>query len=185
MTSAMIIRRHKNKALFYNERIGNTFSLDMVNIPSGLFQMGAPEDEQGADDEERPQHFVNVPAFYMGKYPITQAQYMAITGENPSNCKDKPDSDRHPVENVSWEDANEFCKRLTDLTGIDYRLPSEAQWEYACRAEQIAPRAGELVFNHPPFHFGKMISTQVANYDGKKIPMDLEKLGNFVMKQPQ
>ncbi|MFN8785727.1 MAG: formylglycine-generating enzyme family protein [Pseudanabaena sp.] len=169
MTATLVIHRHKNKARFYTETLSKSVILEMVSIPSGSFLMGAPDGEENSRDNERPQNFVTVSAFFIGKYPITQAQYEAVMGTNPSHFKDKPDSPSRPVENVSWQDAQEFCKKLSELTGRDYRLPSEAQWEYACRAEQITPRAGESVFNHPPFHFGETISTELANYDGNYI----------------
>ena len=169
MTASLVIRRHKSKARFYTEPLSKSVSLEMVSIPSGSFVMGASKEEENSWDSERPQHLVNVPAFFMGKYPITQAQYEAVMGENPSYFKDKPDSASRPVETVSWEDAQAFCKKLSELTDREYHLPSEAQWEYACRAEQITPRAGESVFNHPPFHFGETISTELANYDGNYI----------------
>jgi len=139
----------------------------MVYIPRGDFVMGAPEKESGSSNNERPQHLVTIQSFLMGRYPITQAQYKAIMETNPSRFKDKPDSDRHPVENVDWDDANEFCKRLSDRTGREYLLPSEAQWEYACRAMTSPPISNskkEIIY--PPFHFGEAISTKVANYDG-------------------
>jgi len=152
-SAPLAIRRHKSKARLYTEKLSESVTLDMVYIPSGKFMMGAPETEESSTDDERPQHFVTVPAFFMGQYPITQAQYKAIMETNPSGFKDKPDSDRRPVENVSWDGANEFCKRLSDRTNREYQLPSEAQWEYACRAGTSTP-----------FHFGKTISTELANY---------------------
>ena len=103
----------------------------MVYIPSGKFTMGSPPEEKG-DDYERPQiKDVNVSAFYVGKYEVTQAQWQAIMGNNPSKFKD---NFQNPVEQVSWDDAQEFCKRLSQKTGKEFRLPSEAEWEYACRA---------------------------------------------------
>jgi formylglycine-generating enzyme required for sulfatase activity len=155
MTATLVIRRHKNKARFYTETLNKSVSLEMVSIPSGSFIMGASKDEADSRNNERPQHLVNVPAFFMGKYPITQAQYEAVMGNNPSYFKDKPDSPSRPVEQVSWEDAQEFCKKLSELTEREYHLPSEAQWEYACRAG-----------TKTPFHFGETISTELANYDG-------------------
>jgi len=154
-SAPLAIRRHKSKARLYTEKLSESVTLDMVYIPSGKFMMGAPETEENSRDTERPQHHVTVPAFFMGRYPITQAQYEAVMGKNPSQFKDKPDSDRRPVENVSWDGANEFCKRLSDLTNREYQLPSEAQWEYACRAGTTTP-----------FHFGETISTELANYNG-------------------
>jgi formylglycine-generating enzyme required for sulfatase activity len=114
---------------------------------------------------ERPQHEVTVPPFFMGKYPITQAQWKAIASRtdlkvkqdlalNPAHFKDRPDSDRRPVEQVNWYDAVEFCARLSKLTGGEYRLPSEAEWEYACRAGTTTP-----------FYFGETITGELANYD--------------------
>ena len=93
--------------------------------------MGSLDSDEMADSDEKPQHRVNVKTFYMGQYPITQAQYEAVMGENPSKFKDKPS---HPVECVSWHDAQKFCQKLREKTGKKYRLPSEAEWEYACRA---------------------------------------------------
>ena len=80
---------------------------------------------------EMPQHQVNLKEFYLGKYPVTQEQYQAIMGNNPSNFKDNP---KNPVEQVSWNDAQAFCQKLSEKTGKNYRLSSEAEWEYACRA---------------------------------------------------
>jgi formylglycine-generating enzyme required for sulfatase activity len=114
-------------------------NLEMVEIPAGSFMMGSPEDEEGGYGDERPQHEVSVPDFMIGKYPITQAQWRLVATlpkvktylePNPSNFK----GDKRPVESVSWLDAIEFCRRLSKLTKREYRLPSEAEWEYACRA---------------------------------------------------
>ena len=140
------------------EQIAENINLEMVYVPSGSFTMGSSLEEASSLSRERPQHLVNVPAFLMGKYPITQAQYESVMGSNPSRFKDKPDSPSRPVEQVSWEDAQEFCKKLSELTGREYRLPSEAQWEYACRAGTTTP-----------FNFGETISTKVANYNGEYV----------------
>jgi formylglycine-generating enzyme required for sulfatase activity/uncharacterized caspase-like protein len=106
-------------------------NLDMVYIPSGKFTMGSPPEEKGSEDERPQIKDVNVSAFYMGKYEVTQAQWQAIMGNNPANFKDNL---QNPVETVSWDDAQEFCKKLSQKTGREFRLPSEAEWEYACRA---------------------------------------------------
>jgi formylglycine-generating enzyme required for sulfatase activity len=98
----------------------------MVKIPAGSFRMGSDEYE-----DEKPKHQVKLQEFYLGKYPVTQEQYQAVMGNNPSNFKDDP---KNPVEQISWDDAQEFCKKLNQLTGKEYRLPTEAEWEYACRA---------------------------------------------------
>jgi formylglycine-generating enzyme required for sulfatase activity/uncharacterized caspase-like protein len=110
----------------------NGVNLDMVYIPSGKFNMGYPSDEQEGEDKERLQvKDVSVPAFYIGKYEVTQAHWQAIMGNNPAKFKSNL---QNPVERVSWDDAQEFCKKLSQKTGKEFRLPSEAEWEYACRA---------------------------------------------------
>jgi len=171
-TKVEIIKTSRQGQQFV-EQIREDLNLEMVYIPRGEFVMGASKKEENSLDRERPQHLVTVQSFLMGRYPITQAQYEAIMGTNPSSFKDKPDSDRRPVEQVSWDNANEFCKRLSDRTGREYLLPSEAQWEYACRAMTSPPaplpegegsKRSEIIY--PPFHFGETISTKVANYNG-------------------
>jgi formylglycine-generating enzyme required for sulfatase activity len=99
----------------------------MIAIPAGSFMMGSND---GYDDE-KPIHKVNLKAFHIGKYAVTQAQYKAVMGKNPSGFSN---NSNHPVEKVSWFDAEEYCKKLSELTGRRYKLPSEAQWEYCCRA---------------------------------------------------
>jgi formylglycine-generating enzyme required for sulfatase activity len=106
-------------------KIPNAKSLELVEIPAGSFMMGSNENEN-----ERPIHKVNLKAFRMGKYPVTQGQYEAVMGQNPSYFKGID----LPVEQVSWRDAVEFCQKLSQTTGRRVSLPSEAQWEYACRA---------------------------------------------------
>jgi formylglycine-generating enzyme required for sulfatase activity len=139
------------KNIFVEEDLGNGIQLEKVMIPGGSFMMGSPEDEEGSNDDERPQHHVTVPSFLMGKYPVTQAQYQAIMGTNPSLFK----GSNRPVERVSWYDAVAFCEKLSQITGKTYRLPSEAEWEYACRGGTTTP-----------FYCGETISTDLANYDG-------------------
>jgi formylglycine-generating enzyme required for sulfatase activity len=105
---------------------------EMIYISAGSFLMGSEEDDSQAYADERPQHQVTITQpFYIGKYPITQEQYEAVMGNNPSNFKK---GGKYPVEQVSWEDAQEFCQKLSKLTKKTYRLPSEAEWEYAARA---------------------------------------------------
>ena len=147
------ISRHRGKAQYFVERLSESASLDMILIPSGNFLMGSPPEELDRYDNEGPQHSVSISTFFLGKYAITQAQYEAVMGNNPSHFKDEPDSTNHPVEKVSWSDAVDFCRRLSERAGKEYRLVSEAEWEYACRARTTSP-----------FHFGETIDAEIANY---------------------
>ena len=139
---------------------GSPETLEMIAIPSGTFTMGAPKKESESRDSERPTHEVTVQSFYMGRHQVTQAQWKVVAGypqidrplnPDPSNFK----GDRLPVEKVDWDDAQEFCNRLSAHTGKTYRLPSEAEWEYACRAGTTTA-----------FHFGETIAPKLANYRG-------------------
>lgn len=127
-------------------------NLNMVPIRGGSFIMGSPAGEAGRRDDEGPQHPVTVKSFYMSKYEVTQALYQAVMGTNPSHFK----GDNLPVEQVSWNDAKEFCTRLSEMTGRAYRLPSEAEWEYACRAG-----------TDTAFWFGDKLTTAQANFDDR------------------
>ncbi|MBD2508018.1 SUMF1/EgtB/PvdO family nonheme iron enzyme [Nostoc muscorum FACHB-395] len=139
------------EAKYFEENLGNGITLEMVQIPGGTFMMGSLEGEADREDYESPLHQVTVPKFFMGKYAVTQAQYQAIMGSNPSEFK----SEKRPVEQVNWDEAVEFCKKLSQKTEHTYRLPSEAEWEYACRARTTTP-----------FYFGETITTDLVNYDG-------------------
>ena len=115
----------------FTENLPNGLTLEMVGLPAGQFLMGSPDSDPDASDFEKPQHQVQVNSFAIGKYPVTQAQYQAVMGTNPSFFKNNP---QNPVENVNWNDAQAFCQKLSQITGKTYRLPTEAEWEYACRA---------------------------------------------------
>ena len=115
----------------FTENLPNGVTLEMVGLPAGQFLMGSPDSDPDARDNEKPQHQVKVNSFAIGKYPVTQAQYQAVMGTNPSRFQNNP---QNPVENVSWDDAQAFCRKLSQITGKTYRLPTEAEWEYACRA---------------------------------------------------
>jgi formylglycine-generating enzyme required for sulfatase activity len=144
----------KKRAFYYTRNLGNGIALDMVHIPAGSFMMGASEgeEEEGLYDLEKPQHLVTLSAFHISKFPITQVQYQAVMmGENPSDAI----GNNLPVHRVSWEKAKEFCQNLSQKFGEIYSLPSESQWEYACRAGTTTP-----------FYFGNNINADVANYDG-------------------
>ena len=163
----IIIHEYERTAQCFIEDLGNGIQLEMVMIPSGSFMMGSPETEEGSNNNERPQHQVTIKAFCLGKYQVTQAQWRAVAAFPQVNRELKPEpsnfkgdgstslTNHRPVESVSWEDAVEFCDRLSRHTKRQYRLPSEAEWEYACRAGTTTP-----------FHFGKTITTDLANYQG-------------------
>nr|MDZ8011598.1 bifunctional serine/threonine-protein kinase/formylglycine-generating enzyme family protein [Nostoc sp. ZfuVER08] len=146
-----ITNRRNGEAKYFVEDLGNGVTLEMVQIPGGTFKMGSPQGEVGRNANENPQHQVTVPRFFMGRYEVTQAQYQAIMGTNPAYFK----GEKLPVETVSWNDAVEFCQKLSQKTGRTYRLPSEAEWEYACRAGTTTP-----------FSFGETITPDLVNYDG-------------------
>lgn len=130
----------------------NSAAGEMVLIPAGTFTMGSPELEAERSRQEGPQHQVSVPAFYMGKYEVTQAHWQQVMGNNPSDFK----GENLPVEKVSWNDAQEFIRKLNAMNdGYVYRLPTEAEWEYACRAGTTTE-----------FAFGSSLSSQQANFDG-------------------
>ncbi|MGK7918325.1 MAG: formylglycine-generating enzyme family protein, partial [Prochloraceae cyanobacterium] len=155
-----IIQLQTKKAEYFTQDLGNGVTLDMVAIRGGKFLMGSPTEEEGSFDCERPQHEVTIQPFWMSKFPVTQALWRAIA-ELPKvdrHLNLEPSSfqgDNLPVESVSWYDAVEFCSRLSRETGRSYRLPSEAEWEYAARAGTTTP-----------FHCGETIETKLANYRG-------------------
>ncbi len=161
------IKKESKQSQYFSEDLGNGITLEMIAIPGGTFTMGTEDEEierlvkkfnWDGFRSERPQHRVTVSSFYMGRYPITQAQWKAIAATakididletNPSRFK----GDELPVERVNWYQATEFCKRLSRETKREYRLPSEAEWEYACRAGTTTP-----------FYFGETITGKLANY---------------------
>jgi formylglycine-generating enzyme required for sulfatase activity len=148
---------HK-QAQYFVEIWGDAVKLEMVSIPGGKFTMGGAQEELESGEDERPRHLVTVKPFFMGKYPITQAQWRAIASLPKIKHDLDPDPScfkgaHRPVERVSWYDAEEFCDRLSKETKRVYRLPSEAEWEYACRARTATP-----------FHFGATITTNLANF---------------------
>ncbi len=175
-----VIDTRRASAWFFTEGLNGGEALEMVEIPGGMYLMGTSSGElaqiaenhgRGVEKDmkemlperlrwETPQHAVKLPAFYLSKYEITQAQWRAVAMlprvkkdlmRDPSYFKGGP----HPVEMVSWDDAIEFCERLSRATGRNYRLPTEAEWEYACRAGSMSP-----------FHFGEAMLAAWANYEG-------------------
>jgi formylglycine-generating enzyme required for sulfatase activity len=153
-----VIARAKRKSYFFVEALDNEIKLELVEIPAGEFIMGSPETE--GDHDERPLHKVMLKSFFMGKYQITQAQWRVVANW-PKVARDLNPApaffqgDDLPVEQIFWLDAQEFCARLSKHSGRNYRLPSEAEWEYACRAGSTTP-----------FAFGETITAKIVNYDG-------------------
>ena len=144
-----------NEGKSFTENLGNGVILEMVAIPGEKFLMGSPQGE--GNDNEKPQHQVTVSPFYIGKYPVTQAQWERVANlskvkidlnRKPSHFKGA----NLPVETVSWNDAQEFCARLSKYTHKIYRLPSEAEWEYACRAKTTTL-----------YYFGDSITSDLVN----------------------
>lgn len=155
------VNRQRKQATSMIEVLEGGIELELVQIPGGIFLMGSPEHERVNAmllHSEGPQHTVAIRPFCMGKYPVTQAQWRAVAALPQVKCGLDPDPstfkrDSLPVEGVTWYDAVEFCERLTQQTQRSYTLPSEAQWEYACRAGTTTP-----------FHFGEKLTPKLANY---------------------
>lgn len=142
------------------EDLGEGITLEMVQIPGGTFLMGSPANEAEHSESEGPQHSVTVASFLLGKFQVTQAQWRQVAAMKKVTRDLNPDPShfkgaKRPVEQVSWEEATEFCARLSRVTKRAYRLPSEAEWEYACRAGTTSP-----------FAFGPTLSPAIANYNG-------------------
>ena len=152
-------RSHHGKAKYITLELANNITLDLIGIPGGKFLMGSPKEELEREKEESPQHQVSIRPFLLGKYPVTQAQWQAVMGTNPSKfaAADVSQS-KKPVERVSWLDCNLFCEKLSHIIGREFRLPTEAEWEYACRGKTTTP-----------FHFGTTIGTTLANYNGEDV----------------
>ena len=133
--------------------LGKGIKLEMVLIPAGKFVMGSPVLEKGRFDIEKQHEVTLTNPFYMGKYEVTQKQWITVTGNNPS----KTVGDELPVTNVSWEDCQEFINKLNAKPNGGYRLPTEAEWEYACRAETSTA-----------YSFGNKITSKHANFMDSK-----------------
>lgn len=154
------IEQEQHEVVSIQQSLNDDVSLIMVQIPDGEFMMGSPDDEADRSGSEGPQHRVHVPEFWMGQYPVTQQEWRIVAEYPKVNrvlrlAPSRFRGTRLPVENVSWYEAVEFCDRIRQRTGFNYRLPTEAEWEYACRAGTVTP-----------FHFGETITTELANYAG-------------------
>ena len=167
-------------ASFFTETLGANVGLDMVSITAGVFTMGSPIYEPERRANEGPKHSVTLGRFFIGAFPVTQAQWAAVVTAHPAKLAYELDpypsffkGDDLPVESIPWNQADEFCRRLAEMTRRDYRLPSEAEWEYSCRAGSTGP-----------FNVGPTITTDLANYcgeggavcgqsDGKRVASDV------------
>jgi formylglycine-generating enzyme required for sulfatase activity len=149
--------RHQSQNQCFTEEVGEGIKLDLMMIPGGEFQMGSVE--QKPPSRESPVHCVTIQPILIGKYPITKAQWKEVAKmEQVSRplklIPSRPRGAQHPVVQVSWYEAVEFCERLSNKTGCTYRLPTEAEWEYSCKAGTTTP-----------FHFGETVTSDLANYD--------------------
>ncbi|OYQ62630.1 hypothetical protein B9G53_21200 [Pseudanabaena sp. SR411] len=161
--ATLTIQKEQKTAQYFREKLGNEIELDMILVHGGDFLMGSPETEDERSEDEK-QHPVTVKSFFLGRYPVTQVQWRIVAetydqvnielNPNPSSFEGA----KRPVEQVSWYEAQEYCDRLAKKTKRPYHLPTEAEWEYACRAGTTTP-----------FYFGNTISTELANYDGNYI----------------
>ncbi len=187
-----VSERRVETAAYFVEEIARGVKLEMVEIPSGVSTLGTPEAEleqlkkdygreleKSSPDSwlqrlqtETPQRTVKLPTFFMGKYEVTQAQWRAVASLPKVNRELMSDPSRfkggnRPVEQISWEDAVEFCERLSRATGRKYRLPTEAEWEYACRAGTTSP-----------YGFGETVAAEWTNYNAKYPSATLAKITN-------
>jgi formylglycine-generating enzyme required for sulfatase activity len=168
--SPEVVGFEPQKAIGDRSIVLNSIGMKLVAIPSGEFEMGAPESEEGSRIDERPVHRVRISRpFHLGVYEVTQEEYKKVTGHNPSYFSlegegrrkvDGMDTRTLPVENISWDEAVDFCKKLSELpeeqkAGRVYRLPTEAEWQYACRAG-----------TNTPFHYGSALGAGDANING-------------------
>lgn len=154
------IKREKVTNRGYKYFFSKKTCLEMISIPSGQYLIGAPKSELGWKLSQSPQSLVNIQTFCLSRYPITQRQWREVAKLEPVNIELNPypahfEGYDRPVEQINWWEAGEFCDRLSRLTGLNYRLPAEKEWEYACRGGTSTP-----------FHFGPTISTDLANYSG-------------------
>jgi eukaryotic-like serine/threonine-protein kinase len=150
--SGDIIDTPRGRAQIFQEELGRDIFLTMVKIPAGRFLMGSPPGEPARTVKEQPQHQVSISEFYLGQTLVTQAQWAAIF---PDRQNGSIDNNLVPVHSINWLDAIDFCDRLSQKTGHNYRLPTESEWEYACRANTTTP-----------FAYGDTITPSVVNYNG-------------------
>ena len=154
--TGLITGRSIAKARSLTVKLGNEAAVEMVAIPGGSFTMGASPEEIDCRENEQPSHRVDVPSFFMGKFPVTQSQWIEVMPAPPKMSAGFYANDL-PVVNVWLEKALEFCSRLKQFTNLPFRLPSETEWEYACRAGTTTP-----------FSCGATLTSDLANFNGHK-----------------
>ena len=125
-------------------------TMEMIYVAPGSFTMGSPTSEDGHDDEEKQHPVTLTKGYWLGKYEVTQAQWESVMGENPSNFK----GDKRPVENVSWQDCQRFIRKINSQQNCGARLPTEAEWEYACRAGSTGPYGGNGNLDDMGWYYG-------------------------------
>jgi formylglycine-generating enzyme required for sulfatase activity len=145
-----VIEQRPGRARLWREPLPAGQSLELIEVPGGTLRMGSLRGQGYAD--EQPQHFVQVAGFWMGRTPVTEGQWRALMGRHRGRFTE-PDG---PVDTISWTEAAKFCERLSKAAGRRYGLPSEALWEYACRAGSITD-----------FSFGPVVTSDLANYNGE------------------
>jgi len=165
--------------------ITNSIGMKLAPIPAGEFLMGSPESDEEAFDDEKPQHPVKITKpYYMGVFEVTQQEYQKMMGNTPSFFSKKGggkklveglDTSRFPVEKITWNQGVEFCKKLSALpkekaAGHVYRLPSEAEWEFACRGGTTST-----------YHLGDSLSSAQANFNGN-LPSEGAETGPFLAR---
>ncbi|MEL7118633.1 MAG: formylglycine-generating enzyme family protein [Bacteroidota bacterium] len=166
------VAKGQETQLFY---LPDSVTIEFVKIPGGTFLMGSPFDETGRDKDEAPQHEVSIKEFWLGTYEVTQTQWLCVMGYNPSTFKQKIDHLSYPVETVSWSETQAFIDKLNQLGIGSFRLPTEEEWEYACRAgSQTAYYWGEYKNEWMLNQYAWMNSRSMATSHvvGKKPPND-------------
>jgi formylglycine-generating enzyme required for sulfatase activity len=154
------VAKSLQKEVEEKEDLGKGINLEMLLIPAGKFKMGSPASEKGRRDNETQHEVTLTKPFYMGKYEVTQEQWESVMGNNPSS---RTKGAKCPVTDVSWNDCKKFIKKLNGITKGKYRLPTEAEWEYACRAGTSTA-----------YSFGAKITPKDANYDDSGIGKPIE-----------
>ena len=165
--AAAIKKIMPSEQLALGDPIVNSLGIVLVPIPAGEFQMGSPNSESDRGNDET-EHLLQITKpFYLSVYEVTQEQYERVMGNNPSHFQGA----NKPVDSVSWDNAVEFCRRLSDQEVVEYRLPTEAEWEYACRAGTITVYSfGDDLSQLPQYAWYDDNSKNTTHPIGQKLP---------------